>query len=230
MKEVKRYDPPAGVAPWHQPWTPIGKVLAQWPKHFEVARAQCGVAPDPIVASELFLKEVQTFLNSCRAMAEPRDADVLEDVLQSVVLEPHYEDLMDRLRQANRNKELHLEGLRRRLQGRPQVDFTIPATHVDPNEWELPRSLLSQINSSHTALGQQGCIVKAVKAVYEVVEDNGRALGKTLTVGADELMVTYEQYSLPLHAMTQSVLRACCVVFAADLHLHCANERHHRYI
>lgn len=211
VKEVVRYDPPASVAPWHQPWTPIGKALAQWPKQFEVARAKCGAAPDPVAASEVFVEEIRTFLNSCRAMADPQNADVFEDMLQSVVLEPHYEGLMDRLRQAHRNKEQHLEGLRRRLQGRPQVDFTIPATHVDPNEWQLPRSLLSQINNSHTALGQLGCIVKAVEAVYAVVKDNSRASGKTLTVGADEFTVIHEQSSLPLHAMTQSVLKDCCV-------------------
>ena len=159
--------------------TPLGRALAQWPKQFEVARARCAAAPDPLAASEVFLKEVRTFLNNCLALADPTDrasitgntaelppdADIIEAVLQSMVLKPHYEGLMGRLRQAHHNKELQLEGLRRRLIGRPQVDFAIPGSHVDPKDWELSRGFLAQMNSSHTALGQLGCIVKAAKGI-----------------------------------------------------------------
>ena len=159
--------------------TPLGRALAQWPKQFEAARATCAKAPDPLAASEVFLKEVRTFLNNCLAMADPTDrasitgniadlppdADIIEAVLQSMVLEPHYEGLMQRLRVPHNPKELQLEGLRRRLVGRPQIDFTIPATHVDPKNWELSRGFLSQMNSSRTALGQLGCIVRAAKGI-----------------------------------------------------------------
>jgi hypothetical protein len=181
--------------------TRLGKLLVSWPALFDGARDKCAAATDPLAASGELLVYVRTFLNNCLAATDPidrgslkgntsdlpeADDEVIEAVLQSMALEPTYEGIMSCVREAHLNEELQLGNLRRRLAERPQVDFAIPKTHVDPGNWVRSRELLAKMNTHHTALGQLGCVVKAAKGIYETVEDNNRGSGKVLTVGADE--------------------------------------------
>ena len=179
----------------------LGKALNSWPALFEKARDRCAAATDPVAASSELLQYVRKFMNDCIEMADPidrislsgggpvesgADQDVIEAVLQSIVLAPYYEGYMGRVREAHLDEELQLTNLRRRLVGRPQVDFLVPPSHVDPDNWTRSCELLAEMNTHHTALGQLGCIVQAAKAVYETVDTFETEPGKTLTVGADE--------------------------------------------
>lgn len=180
----------------------LGKNLASWPMRFAEARSRCATATDPIAGSSELLQYIRSFMNDCIKVANPidrssvrarravrpaADQDIIEAAMQSIVLEgTTYEGMMGRVREGHLNEELLLSTLRRRLAQRPQADFAIPASHVDPDDWAQARELLAEINSCHTALGQLGCVVRAAKAVYETVEKFKTEPGKHLTVGADE--------------------------------------------
>ena len=176
----------------------LGRALNSWPALFEKARDRCAAATDSVAASSKLLQYVREFMNDCIKMADPidrsslsaagpgSDQDVIEAVLQSIVLAPYYEGFMGRVREAHLDEELQLRNLRGSLAGRPQVDFLIPPSHVDPDNWSRSCELLAEMNTHCTALGQIGCIVHAAQAVYETVETFKTEPGKTLTVGADE--------------------------------------------